>query len=41
MFFVVIMIGLLVTKRAWYHYTVIGMILVMVGGDYLVETIKA
>ena len=41
MFFVVIMIGLLVTRRAWYHYTVIAMILVMVGGDYLVETIKA
>ncbi len=40
-FFVVMMIGLLMTRRAWYHYAVIASIIVMVGGDYLVETIKA
>ena len=40
-FFVLMMVGLLVTKRAWYHYAVIGIIFVLVGGDYLVETIKS
>lgn len=40
-FFVFIMIGLLITKRAWYHYAVIAIIMILVGGDYLVQTINS
>jgi len=31
----------LVTKRAWVHYSVIVVIMLMVGSDFLVETIES
>ena len=36
-----LMIPLLVTKRAWVHYSVIVVIMLMVGSDFLVETIRS
>ena len=32
---------LVVTKRAWVHYSVIALIIVMTGSDFLVQTIKS
>ena len=40
-FGVVLMVALLVTKRPWVHYLVIAFILLTVGSDYLVETIRS
>jgi hypothetical protein len=36
-----LLVPLLVTKRAWIHYSVIGIIMVMVGSDYLIATIRS
>jgi hypothetical protein len=40
-FSLALMIPLLVTKRAWVHYSVIVVIMLMVGSDFLVETIES
>ena len=41
LFGLALMIPLLMTKRAWVHYSVIIVIMLMVGSDFLVETIES